>query len=198
MAGKISVAQSNTVGGLSKEVTNLVSFGYSLVGEPFALGGLSCQIVQKGDDQPVADLQYQVIETNWTQTFEKQLEALLADGWTLYGNPFSLDNTVAQAIKKGDIPVVSGSGGAGGAAAWADITGKPATFPPTVGTTATTAKAGNYTPTATEVGNALKAKTQVAALAAVTTPDATDQDTAITLVNALKVSVNGIIAALKA
>ena len=48
--------------------------------------------------------------------------------------------------------------------AWGDITGKPATFAPTIGTTATTAKAGNYTPTSTEVGNALKAKPQIAAL----------------------------------
>jgi len=33
--------------------------------------------------------------------------------------------------------------GAGGAVAWADVTGKPTTFPPVVGTTATTALAGN-------------------------------------------------------
>lgn len=31
----------------------------------------------------------------------------------------------------------------GGAVAWGDVTGKPATFPPVVGTTATTALAGN-------------------------------------------------------
>lgn len=37
-------------------------------------------------------------------------------------------------------------GGEGGSTAWADITGKPETFPPTIGTTATTAKAGNYAP----------------------------------------------------
>ena len=29
---------------------------------------------------------------------------------------------------------------------WADVTGKPATFAPVVGTTASTAKAGNYVP----------------------------------------------------
>ena len=34
---------------------------------------------------------------------------------------------------------------------WATITGKPTTFPPTIGTTATTAKAGNYVPTWAEV-----------------------------------------------
>lgn len=35
--------------------------------------------------------------------------------------------------------------------AYNDLTGKPSTFPPTVGTTATTAKAGNYVPTYAEV-----------------------------------------------
>lgn len=35
--------------------------------------------------------------------------------------------------------------------AWADVTGKPSTFPPTVGTTATTAKAGDYQPTWAQV-----------------------------------------------
>lgn len=38
----------------------------------------------------------------------------------------------------------------------------------------------------------------VAALTTVTTPDATDEATAVTLANALKVKVNQIIAALKA
>lgn len=38
-------------------------------------------------------------------------------------------------------------GGGGGTVAWGDVTGKPATFPPTVGATATTAAAGNHTHT---------------------------------------------------
>lgn len=53
-------------------------------------------------------------------------------------------------------------------------------------------------PTVAGVSAALKAKPQVAALTTVATPNATDEATAITLVNALKVSVNAIIAALKA
>jgi hypothetical protein len=35
--------------------------------------------------------------------------------------------------------------GAPASVAWGDVTGKPATFPPTIGTTATTAAAGNHT-----------------------------------------------------
>jgi len=38
--------------------------------------------------------------------------------------------------------------------AWDDVTGKPATFPPTVGTTATTAKAGDYQPAAADITDA--------------------------------------------
>lgn len=53
-------------------------------------------------------------------------------------------------------------------------------------------------PTTAQVAAALKAKTQIAALAAITTPNATDEATAITLANANKVAINAIIAALKA
>lgn len=34
---------------------------------------------------------------------------------------------------------------------WAEVTNKPDTFSPTIGTTATTAKAGNYVPTYAEI-----------------------------------------------
>lgn len=67
-----------------------------------------------------------------------------------------------------------------------------------VGTTAATAKAGNYVPTSAEVAAALKAKAQITALVAVSAPDATDLATAQTLANANKVAINAIIAALKA
>lgn len=66
----------------------------------------------------------------------------------------SLDRTkqVVNNVQKIDYLEVIGSGSGGGSTvAWADITGKPATFAPIIGTTATTAKAGNYTPTYAEV-----------------------------------------------
>ena len=91
---------------------------------------------------------------------------------------------------------------------WDDITGKPATFPPTTGTTATTAKPGNYVPTSGEVSNGLKAKAQVAALVAVTaangvpaaggTVTKAEFDALVTLANANKTAINAIISALKA
>lgn len=45
----------------------------------------------------------------------------------------------------------NGGGGSGTTVAWADITGKPATFTPTIGNTGTTAKAGNWVPAWSDV-----------------------------------------------
>lgn len=76
-----------------------------------------------------------------------------------------------------------------------------------LGTTATTAKAGNYTPTTAEVANALKAKTQISALngviatataAAGDTPTKAEFDALVTLANANKAAIGAIVAALKA
>lgn len=53
---------------------------------------------------------------------------------------------------------------AGTPTAWGDITGKPSTFAPAIGTTGTTAMAGNKTPTTTERGGVL----QQAAIVALT------------------------------
>lgn len=53
-------------------------------------------------------------------------------------------------------------------AAWADVMGKPSTFTPTVGTTATTAMAGNKVPTATQRGGVLLQAAQTDSAAAPT------------------------------
>ncbi|MEX3036437.1 hypothetical protein AB4K08_01020 [Serratia fonticola] len=50
----------------------------------------------------------------------------------------------------------------GTGAAWADITGKPSTFAPVIGTTATTAMAGNKVPTSTDRGGVLQQTSIVA------------------------------------
>lgn len=66
--------------------------------------------------------------------------------------------------------VVEGIEAGGGAAAWADITGKPATFAPTIGTAAATALAGNTallaigtTATTAKAGNAVQTAAQTTA-----------------------------------
>lgn len=51
--------------------------------------------------------------------------------------------------------------------AWSEVTGKPTTFPPAIGTTATTAKAGDYQPTWAQVSGKPTAFAPVAATASV-------------------------------
>lgn len=51
---------------------------------------------------------------------------------------------------------------------------------------------------ASQIDGAIAAKTQIAALTPVSTPNATDATTVITLANANKAAINAIIAALKA
>lgn len=54
------------------------------------------------------------------------------------------------------------------------------------------------TEVASQIDGAVAAKTQIAALTAISTADATDLASAVTLANATKAKVNAIIAALKA
>lgn len=60
------------------------------------------------------------------------------------GHP-TMHNQIVDAITEARTNVDLVEGVAETPAAWADITGKPATFAPTIGTTATTAVAGNDT-----------------------------------------------------
>ena len=67
--------------------------------------------------------------------YESVMEGVLND------EPYSLsDLRLAYFLWRLD---GGGGGGGGGSTAWADVTGKPASYPPTIGTTATTAVAGN-------------------------------------------------------
>lgn len=101
--------------------------------------------------------------------------------WDEGGNPVAIDGDSAGAVESvngetGAVVLDAESVGAlpdDYAPTWAEVTGKPSTFPPTIGTTSTTAlagdtelleigttastaKAGDYTPTATEVVTALQ------------------------------------------
>lgn len=60
--------------------------------------------------------------------------------------------TASDGSRQEALPVQGAiGGGEGGPVEWVDVLNKPDTFPPIVGTTATTAKAGNYAPTWSEV-----------------------------------------------
>ncbi|MFE1358852.1 hypothetical protein [Streptomyces harbinensis] len=47
-----------------------------------------------------------------------------------------------------------GGGGGDGTVAWADVTGKPSTYPPVTGTSATSAKPGNWQPASANISDA--------------------------------------------
>lgn len=50
-----------------------------------------------------------------------------------------------SAAPEGAVPInLYGASGGSSSVAWADVTGKPTTFAPVIGTTATTAAAGNH------------------------------------------------------
>ena len=70
----------------------------------------------------------------------------------VYGPNSLLFDTDSGVLKKGngkdrfsDLPEYGGGSGET-SVAWGNVTGKPSTFAPTIGTTVTTAKAGNYAP----------------------------------------------------
>lgn len=56
--------------------------------------------------------------------------------------------------KSNPLPTDGEGGGAPQTVAWSDVTGKPATFLPTIGTTDTTAKAGSWKPTSADISDA--------------------------------------------
>lgn len=78
--------------------------------------------------------------------------ANLATDPTVYGPNDLIFATDTGELKRGngtdayaDLPAIGGNDGEPAAVAWADVTGKPATFAPTIGTTSATAAAGNHT-----------------------------------------------------
>jgi len=67
---------------------------------------------------------------------------------------------------------------------WTDVAGKPTTFPPQIGTTATTAKAGNWFPTAVQVpSNGSNVQADIDALASSVGSAASTANAAYTLAN---------------
>lgn len=57
----------------------------------------------------------------------------------------------AANLNKLEAGVVAAHEAAAAPTAWGDVSGKPSTFPPTVGTSASTAKAGDWKPTISDV-----------------------------------------------
>lgn len=200
---------------VGKQVPAQVKLGWALYGDPFEYGGELAQEMHKVGDSSTEDVEYVVVMRDGMSTLEAQCTALKAAGYAYYGSPCEVGGLPVQVMIKGNMPIEQGAGGGGGSGGTivaADITDATAvgrnvlkaadqgaartaigagTSNLAIGTTNTTAKAGNYAPSSTEVGNALKAKAQITALTALADPaTATAPDIATKL--------NAVIAALQA
>lgn len=151
---------------------------------------------------------YRVFTMSSMASLDTLVSDAIADGWQPYGSPILGPNGLSQAVIKGtpegggggqvvdltadDITDATAVGKSvikaadGGAARQAIGAG---TSNLKVGATAADAKAGNYAPTTKEVGDALKAKAQLTAVAPLA-PDATLEQTVT--------GFNALLAALKA
>lgn len=106
------------------------------------------------------------------RVYEDTADNFAADE-TIYGSNDLLFATDTGEFKKGngtdayaDLPAIGGGGEGPTAVAWADVTGKPSTFAPTIGATASTAAAGNHNHAVTaDAGSGLAAAANIQALA---------------------------------
>lgn len=94
-------------------------------------------VVAKGADSSITEAKV-ITSTNMRKLF-KDIEAASNDGFTI--------DTSSLSLSPGQFFAYAYKGSSGGAVsvAWADVTGKPATFPPIVGTEANQAMPGNKT-----------------------------------------------------
>lgn len=74
-------------------------------------------------------------------------------GWYMYRDIAGQDLAMKDTDFEAKYTAVFGGGGGSGDVSWNDIKNKPTIFPPTIGTTSTTAKAGNYVPSWSEITN---------------------------------------------
>lgn len=111
----------------------------------------------RGDDGEVSQAMLDAAVASLVDGAPEALDTLteLADA---LGNDPNFATTVSTQIgeraKTSDVNAAlagKADSGAETTATWAGVSGKPATFPPTIGTTAATAKAGNYAPAWSEV-----------------------------------------------
>lgn len=157
---------------------------------------------------------YKVLVQNSSSSLDSLVAAALAEGWQPQGGPVNSDNKLCQAVVKGtadgggEIPaveitaeditdasavgrsVLTALNEAAARAAIGAGTGN-GTSNLVIGTAATQAKAGNYTPSTAEVAAALKAKAQLVAVTAIATPASADAP-------AVATKLNELLAALKA
>lgn len=136
---------------LNQAISEAVADGYApQAGVLVIQGGWYGMVMVQDDAASVTGCK--VVSADGFERLDDVIRAGVADGYTPQTRILQAenDNWLVTLVKG------STGGGGGGSVAWGDITGIPATFAPTIGTTATTAKAGNYAPTTDEVNWAMR------------------------------------------
>lgn len=146
---------------------------------------------------------YKVLTGNSQDSLESLVNKAIAAGYQPHGTPTSDGRHLSQAVIKGSADAGGASSVTAASISDASDTGRSvlkAANPAlartaigagtgnsnlAVGTTAADAKAGNYVPTAAEVANGLKVKTQLVAVAAIATPASATAEQVATAFNSL-------------
>lgn len=140
---------------LNQAISEAVADGYTpQAGVLVIQGGWYGMVMVQDDTASVTGCK--VVSADGFARLNDVIKDGVADGYTPHTRILQAENdnwlvTLVQGS-------TGGGGGGGGevSVAWADITGKPATFAPTIGTTAATAKPGDYVPTTDEVNMAMR------------------------------------------
>lgn len=146
MATEFKALSSRTSSGLVALVNQAIADGWQPFGSINTAGSSSIvMMVARGDDVTSAITEFDIATASSRALMVQRANLRMATGFKPFGSFSEQTSQYAVALIKGE------AGGGATAVAWADVTGKPATFAPVIGTTATTAKAGNYVPAWSEV-----------------------------------------------
>ena len=108
MTNEVQVVQKEGRVPVAKVVTGQIALGWSLMGDPFELGGEAAQMMVKTDLVPEVAGQYLLVQRDVGSTWTQELNTLIQAGWKLYGSPFDINRIGTQALVKGDVPVAQG------------------------------------------------------------------------------------------
>lgn len=148
MATEFRALSSRTSSGLVALVNQAIADGWQPFGSINTAGPSSIvMVVARGDDVTSAITEFDIAVASSRALMIQRANIKLAAGFKPFGGFSEQTSQYAVALIKGD----AGTGGGSTTVAWADVTGKPTTFAPIIGTTASTAKAGNYAPSWSEV-----------------------------------------------
>lgn len=142
MATEFKAISSRTTSGLVASVKAAITDGWQPFGSINVAGAQSIvMVVGRGEDITSAITDFDIAVASSRSMMIQRANLKMEDGFKPFGGFSEQTSQYAVALIKGEA-----EGGGSATVAWTDVTGKPSTFAPIIGTTATTAKAGNYAP----------------------------------------------------